>query len=114
MDKFNFKAIGTNYTILDKDTQQTDSIRVIDAQELYAAIGSYTGKDYTYINAHLAELLKGFSGFAPSPYCISWYAAPEETFELNNAIVQARREGNHIVVMEMLPEKEVDNSPIIS
>ncbi len=114
MEKFNFRAIGTNYTILDKDTQETDSIRVIDAQELYAAIGSYTGKDYTYINAHLAELLKGFRGFARSPYCISWYSAPEETFDLSNAIVQARREGNHIVIMEILPKKEVDNNTIIS
>lgn len=114
MEKFNFKAIGTNYTILDKDTQETDSIRVIDAKELYAAIGSYTGNNYTYINAHLAELLKGFRGFARSPYCISWYSAPETTFELSNAIVQARREGNHIVVMEILPEIEVDNSPNIS
>lgn len=114
MEKFNLKAIGTNYTILDKDTQETDSIRVIDAKELYAAIGSYTGKDYTYINAHLVELLKGFRGFARSPYCISWYSAPEETFELSNAIVQARREGNNIVVMEILPEIKVDNSPNIS
>jgi len=108
MEKFNLKAIGTNYTILDKDTNETDSIRVIDANELYAAIGTYTGDNYSYLNAHIAELLKRFRGFARSPYSVSWYAATEKTFELSNAIVQARREGNKIVIMEVLPEIELD------
>ena len=108
MEKFNLRSIGTNYTILDKDTQQTDSIRVIDANELYGAIGSYVGNNYTYINAHLGELLKSFSGFTGCPYSISWYSSTEKNFVLSNAIVQARQESNKIVVMELLPEIEVD------
>lgn len=108
MEKFNLKAIGTNYTILDKDTQETDSIRVIEATELYAAIGQFTGNDYTYINSHSAELLKRLRGFVRSPYYISWYSATERNFDLSHAIVQARREGNNIVVIEKLPEDGID------
>lgn len=108
MEKFNLQAIGTNYTILDKDTQETDSIRVIEAAELYAVIGKFTGNDYTYINSHITELLKGFRGFVRSPYYISWYSAAEKNFDLSHAIVQARREGNHIVVIEKLPEDGID------
>jgi hypothetical protein len=114
MEKFDFKTIGTNYTILDKDTNDTSSIRVIDANELYAAIGTYTQDNYTYINAHLGELLKGFRGFANCPWEISWYSAPESTYALSNAIIQARREGNDIVVMEVLPNKELDITNRIS
>ena len=110
MEKFNLKSIGTNYTILDKDTQDTDTIRVIDANELYAAIGTYTGNSYTFINTHLIELLKSFSGFVRSPYDISWYSAPESSFMLQHAIYQARVEGNNIVVMELLPEKDTEKA----
>lgn len=108
MEKFNLKAIGTNYTILDKDTQETDSIRVVEAAELYAAIGQFTGTDYAYINSHITELLKGFRGFVRSPHYISWYSASERDFDLSHAIVQARREGNNIVVIEKLPEDGID------
>ena len=114
MDKLDLRTIGTNYTILDRDTNNSSSIQVIDASELYAAIGTYTGASYTYVNAHLAELLKRFQGFARSPCDVSWYSAPESTFGLSNAIIQARREGNEIVVMEILPNKELDNPARIS
>lgn len=113
-EKFNLKAIGINYTILDKDTQETDSIRVIEADELYAAIGQFTGTDYTYINSHIAELLKSFCGFVYSPYYISWYSATERHFDLSHAIVQARKEGNNIVVIERLPDDTIDKPPKIS
>lgn len=114
MEKFDFDTIGTNYTIFDKETNDTSSIRVIDANELYAAIGTYTGTNYTYLNAHLGELLKGFRGFVHSPCDISWYSAPENTYSLTNAIIQARREANSIVVMEILPNIELDIAARIS
>lgn len=114
MEKFDFKKVGTNYTILDKDTNDTSSIRVIEAEELFAAIGTYTGANYTYINAHIAELLKSFRGFVRSPCDVSWYSAPESTYALSNAIIQARREGNNIVIMEVLPKIELDFTAKIS
>jgi hypothetical protein len=75
MNKFNFNSIGTNYTILDKDTKETDSIRIIDASELYSVIGKYNSTDYSYAVYHTSQLLKGFRNFARSPHHISWYAA---------------------------------------
>ena len=114
MEKFDFKTVGTNYTILDQDTNETSSIRVVDANELFAAIGSYTSSNYTYINSHLTELLKSFSGFVRSPWDVSWYSAPENTFAVTNAIIQARREGNGTVIMEILPNIELDITTKIS
>ena len=108
MDKFNLDSIGTNYTILDKDTKKTDSIRVIDAAELYAVIGEYTGNDYGYAVYHTTELLKGFRGFVRSPHHISWYSAIESEFDLTNAITQARAENNNILIIEKLPDDTVD------
>lgn len=104
MEKFNFNNIGTNYTILDKDTKETDSIRVIDATELYAVIGEYKSTDYTYTGYHIAELLKGFSNFVRSPHHITWYSAYEKDFDLSSAILQAKRERNNILVTEVLQE----------
>ena len=104
MDKFNFNNIGTNYTILDKDTKETDNIRIIDAAELYAVIGEYQSTDYSYTSYHTTELLKGFRNFARSPHHISWYAAYEKEFELREAIVQAKKEGNNVLVTEILEE----------
>ena len=108
MDKFNFNNIGTNYTILDKDTKETDSIRVIDAVELFAVIGEYNSTDYSYTTYHIAELLKGFRNFVRSPHHISWYSAYEAEFDLSAAILQAKREGNNILVTEILQEIGVD------
>ena len=108
MDKFNFNNIGTNYTILDKDTKQTDSIRVIDAVELFAVIGEYNSSDYSYTTYHIAELLKGFRNFVRSPHHISWYSAYESEFDLSMAIMQAKKEGNNILVTEILQEIGVD------
>ncbi len=104
MEKFNFNNIGTNYTILDKDTKETDSIRVIDAGELYAVIGEYKSTDYTYTSYHIAELLKGFSNFVRSPHHITWYSAYDKDFDLSAAILQAKKEGNNILVTEVLQE----------
>lgn len=104
MDKFNFNSIGTNYTILDKDTKETDSIRIIDASELYSVIGKYNGTDYSYAAYHTSQLLKGFRNFARSPHHISWYAAYENEFDLKAGILQAKVEGNNILVTEVLQE----------
>jgi hypothetical protein len=107
-EKFNLNTLGTNYTILDKDTKQTESIRVIDAQELYSLIGEYTGKDYGYAVFHTAEILKRFRGFAHSPHHISWYSARAGQFDLTYAIAQARVEGNQVLIIEKLPDEPID------
>lgn len=109
MDKFNFNNIGTNYTILDKDTKETDSIRIIDATELYTVIGQYQSTDYSYTSYHITQMLKGFRNFARSPHHISWYSAHESEFDLKLAIVQAKKEGNHILVTEVLDELPENN-----
>ena len=109
MEKFNLKKLGVNYTVLDQDTQETETITVINSDDLRQVIGEFVGSDYTNIGLHIQEVLKGFKGFARSPYHITWYAAKQDEFELSNAIIAARREGNIIVITEILPDVDVDN-----
>ena len=111
MDKFNLKELGVNYTVYDQDTNATETIRVVNSDELRTTIGEYVGSNYANIGPHIQEILKGFKGFAPSPYHITWYATTETDHEslLRGAITCARREGNRIVVTEILPEEELDN-----
>jgi hypothetical protein len=108
MEKFNLKELGVNYTVLDQDTQETETICVINSDDLRQVIGEYVGTDYTKVGLHIKEILKGFKGFARSPYHITWYTARQENFELSQAIIAARREKNQIVITEILPEIEVD------
>lgn len=108
MEKFNLKQLGVNYTVLDQDTQETETICVVSSEDLKQVIGEYIGADYTNIGPHIKEVLKGFSGFVRSPYHITWYAARQEDFELSNAIIAARRDQNTIVVTEVLPPEELD------
>ncbi len=110
MEKFNLRNLGVNYTVLDQDTQETETINVISSDELKAIVGEFVGEDYTTVSRHLPELLKGFKGFAPSPYHITWYATRETNHEnmLRGAISAARREGNRLVVTEILPSEELD------
>lgn len=110
MEKFNLKNLGVNYTVLDQDTQKTDVICVINSDELRAVIGD-VGLD----EENVKQLLKGLKGFVRTPYDITWYAARRSDFELSSAIIRARKEGNSIVVTEVLPDYEPDvgfNIPI--
>jgi hypothetical protein len=114
MGKFNLNELGVSYTILDKGTEQSSTMRVIDFTELKAIVGEFVGADYSRVELHIKEVLKYLDGFVRSPYDISWYAAKKEEFELSRAIMQARHEGNMVVVVEILPSDEVDNAYVES
>lgn len=109
MEKYNLKNLGVNYTVLDQETQETETICVISSEDIMHVIGEYVGTDYSNLTLHMEEVLKGFTGFARSPYHITWYSATQEEFELSKAIIAARREKNRIVITEVLPAEELDN-----
>lgn len=108
MEKFNLKGLGVSYTVLDKSSEQSSTIKVIDFTELKSVVGEYVGTDYANIHMHLKEILKYLDGFIRSPYDISWYAAKKEEFELSRAIIQAKHEGNSVIIVEILPSVELD------
>lgn len=114
MSKFNLKSLGINYTVLDQDTQETETICVINCDELQSVMGEYIGADYQNLDLHTKDILNGFKGFARSPYHITWYSVVEGEFDLSKAIMAARRENNTIVVAEILPAKELDTGLKIS
>lgn len=108
MDKFDLRNLGVKYTVLDKDTQQTELFSVIDADDLKSLIGEYSMSQYDHATPYIKDTIKRFTGFAKSPFHISWYSAPREEFDLSKAIIMARKEGNNIVVTEILLEQEVN------
>jgi hypothetical protein len=109
MEKINLNGLGVCYTVLDKSSEQSSTMRVIDFTELKAIVGE-VGTDYNHVGLHLKEIIKYLDGFIRSPYDISWYAAKKEEFELSRAIIQARQEGNTVVIVEILPSDELDNA----
>lgn len=104
MNKIDLRELGTNYTVLNRQTNKTSHVRVIDYLDLKAAIGEFLGTDYRNLSNHLEILLRGFHGFIRSPYDVTWYAASKDKFELADAIVQADAENNDIVIVEILPD----------
>lgn len=104
MNKIDLRELGTKYTVLNRQTNATSHVRVIDYADLKQIIGEYVGADYKNLRQHIELMLKGFQGFIRSPYEITWYAARKENFELAEAIMQADAENNKIVIVEILPE----------
>lgn len=103
MNKIDLRELGTKYTVLNRQTNETSHIRVIDYADLREAIGELVSFDYKNISQHLEVLIRGFHGFINSPYEVTWYAASQDKFELAEAIIQADAENNKIVIVEILP-----------
>lgn len=106
MNKIDLRELGTNFTVLNRQTNETSHIRVIDYADLKSVVGEYVGADYKNLRQHIELILRGFHGFIRSPYDITWYAARKDQFELAEAIIQADAEKNKIVIVEVLPEPE--------
>jgi hypothetical protein len=104
MDKINLTELGTKYTVLNRQTNETSQIRVIDYADLKSVIGEFVGQDYKHLGKHIEVILRGFHGFIHSPYEVTWYAATRDKFELSEAIVQADAENNKVVIVEILPD----------
>lgn len=104
MNKINLTELGTKYTVLNRQTNETTQIRVIDYADLKSVIGEFVGQDYRHLSKHIEAILKGFHGFVRSPYEVTWYAATRDKFELSEAIIQADAENNKIVIAEILPD----------
>ena len=106
MNRIDLRELGTSFTVLNRQTNETKHIRVIDYADLKAVVGEYVGVDYKNLRQHIELIIRGFHGFIRSPYDVTWYAARKDTFELAEAIVQADAENNKIVIVEVLPEAE--------
>lgn len=106
MNKIDLRELGTNFTVLNRQTNETSHVRVIDYADLKAMVGEYAGTDYRNLRQHIESILRGLYGFIRSPYDVTWYAARKDKFELSEAIMQADAEKNKLVIIEVLPEPE--------
>lgn len=99
----NLNTLGTEYTILDNNAAITKTIRIISQEDiLEAALGRYQVSEYKDYHEYMNLSLMYLEGFVEDPLAVSWYATKEEDFDLHDAVTTAIRDGNSIVIMEIL------------
>lgn len=97
----NLKRLGVSYTVLDYDNGSIRDITVVDSEDLYALTERMLGREHleTVVDHHTP----GLKPFTREITDIAWYAAPEDKYQLEKAILFAKRLRASIVVVEKLP-----------
>lgn len=98
--------LSVRYTILDYESGEIKEISVMDSDDLYAITGMFSGQE------HCADRVSGrFADIAPvvpTPQDVTWYAAAEDEFCIEQALTLARAQGNSLIVVEILPDPAED------
>lgn len=100
--KFNLRQLCTNYTVYNDTKTETRTISVIEFGMLAEIIKLQE-------ETCQGELVDEFSGFVETPYHVSWYCRPINEFDLAKAVEQTIREGNEIVITQILPPRILDD-----
>ena len=96
-------AVGTTYTIVDKKSGKSKELQIVFLETLLDAVGYYDSNDYSNFQDYIDETSEIFDSCANSIYDITWYAATEDETDFLDAVRQAYKEGNSLVVIETLP-----------
>lgn len=113
-EKINLNQLGVIYTVLNKDTEEVSKIRVIDSREIYQIVRKVKSQQGIPHKKEMKEALSGLTGFVKSPFHVTWYAATQDTYKVENAVSAAKKEGNKTVIIELLPDLELDTGYNIS
>ena len=106
-DKIKINELGIKYTVLNRETGRVVEIRVIDSNVLYDLTEELV--ELCIADKKIVkEFLKQLGGLYKSPYLISWYTSVESRYRVEDAVIQARNEGNSVVVIEVIPEGQAD------
>ena len=109
METFDLRTLGTaQFNVQNKDSGELMTIRVIPSQLLYEVIRAHVllldNPDDP--DSQHNELLNMFSGFAQSPEHVTWFTSSTELGSVEKAVMQAAREGNNVVVIEIIPRQD--------
>ena len=94
--KFNLRQLCTNYKVYNDNQTEVKCVSVVEYGMLREIINL---QEETCVG----NVVEEFSGFVETPWHISWYAQPIETFNLEQAVSQAIKEKNDIVITQILP-----------
>lgn len=97
-----FKTMGTAYTILDYDDGKLKKIFVVDSDDLFELTKGLKGREHQESTVRCQ-----WHRIYPTvrhPWDVTWYTASERDFSLEVAMAVATRQGNHVVVVEIISE----------
>lgn len=97
-----FKTIGTSYTVLDYDDGRIKEMFVVDSDDLYELTNDLLGREH--LEGAVRHRWSRIHPTVKHPWDITWYTATQDEFSLEAALVAAKHQGNHVVVVEILPE----------
>ena len=112
IDKFDFSTVGGMSFNVQSD-QGVKTIRVIKAELLFEIIRAHQ----LYLNdphCEVQDLIDLFTGFEFSPYDVTWFTTSNPRDIPSKAVIQAAKEGNEIVIVELIPRTDADNSGLTS
>lgn len=108
----NIEALGTDYTVADRNGQILKTIQVIPHEEiLEAALGEWEeGESIAkYLEKSIA-VLAGFDAIAPNTTL--WYSTDDDTVKLSDVFEYAIKNGYDRIILEYLDEVD-DNGMFI-
>lgn len=85
------RNLATAYDVLDNIDGSLSKVFVIDSDDLYEVIETIP-----------MITTKATKGIKSNPYDITWYCTDEEEFMIEDAVAQAKLDGNDTVVVEIL------------
>lgn len=96
-----FNKLSVCYTVFDYDSGEIKEISVLDSDDLYAITSLFSGKEHCagVVNSRLSNI----KSIVDSPQDVTWYAASEDDFGIEDALNLAKSQGNSVIVIEMLP-----------
>lgn len=97
----NLQELGLEYTVLDVNGREVDTIRIIEHEEiLNCGPGRFVEYHSDDLQEYMEDFVLGFEGFVADSTDISWYYAESPNYEVMNAVVTALQENNNIVIIE--------------
>jgi hypothetical protein len=88
------RNLATAYDVMDSIDGTTSKVFVIASDELYKVMESIP----------LKSKKPSVRGIKSTPYDITWYCAESEELVIENAVAQAKMDGNDTVVIELLSQ----------
>lgn len=85
------RNLATPYDVMDNMDGTVSKVFVIDSDELYEMMNTFS-----------LSSTKSSKSIKKNPYDVTWYCSQEKEYLIENAVAQAKMDGNDIVVVELI------------
>ena len=102
MEPFDLQSIGGMQYNVQNGRGDVITIKIIKAELLFQIVKAHT---LMLEDPHCAvtNLIELFTGFVATPFDVSWFTTTNPENVEQRAVMQAAKEGNRIVIIEMIP-----------